>query len=83
MPVLCLVQAFVVLPPSSLPPSLYMPHTSLLLALSTLFLFADFVYSNAMYLTFQFPPLCLGPGIALKVFKTEVSSGRKMHYFSF
>ncbi|KAM7398088.1 hypothetical protein PAMA_006116 [Pampus argenteus] len=42
------------LPP--IPPffSLDMPHTSMLVALSTLFLFTEFVYSNAMDLTFQF-----------------------------
>ena len=49
--------------------SLCMPRTSLLLALSTLFLFTEFVYSTAMYLTFQFSP-CLGPGIALTLVKT-------------
>lgn len=62
-------QVFVVCLP--LPPffSLYMPRTSLLLALSTLFLFTDFVYSNAMCMTFQFSPY-LGPGIALTLWKT-------------
>lgn len=52
--------------------SLYMPRTSQLLASSTLFLFTDFVYSGATYLTFQFSP-CLSTGIALTLVKTFFS----------
>lgn len=70
-------------PIPSLPPPflLCMPHTSLLLALSTLYLFADSVYSHATYLTFQFPPCVWVQTLLWCFFKTEVRSiGKKQTY---
>lgn len=88
VPVPRLVQAFVVCTPTpspipSMPPpfSLCMPHTSLLLALSTLYLFADSVYSHATYLTFQFPPCVWVQTLLWCFFETEVRSiGKKQTY---